>query len=141
MKNSNIGNDSFYSLAEAQARLTEIAKLLKGLRGSVTRVSVSRVPGLFNRANALLSEAEALERRVTKTEAATTLGGASMLEIKTILKSLDFRIKFIASLTEHQELPDEVLSLFKESMKEFQSTKVKLLSKYEEVIWEIELLE
>lgn len=132
---------SSITLAEAYLRVKELDNLMQGLRSAVTRVSSSRVSAMVNKLSELLSESESLIRRVRHTEHSVVIGGTSIADIKLVINTLEGRIKFFSLITERTDLTVETLGVVKESIVKFQSTKDNLLRKYEEVIWEIGLLE
>lgn len=129
------------TLAEAYLRIKELDSLMDGLRSAVTRVSSYRVSSMVNKLGELLSESESLIRRVRHTEHSVSIGGTSIADIKLVVDTLEGRIKFFSLITERNDLTSETLGVIKESIVKFQSTKDNLLRKYEEVIWEIGLLE
>lgn len=132
---------SSMTLAEAYLRIKELDSLMDGLRSAVTRVSSYRVSSMVNKLGELLSESESLIRRVRHTEHSVSIGGTSIADIKLVVDTLEGRIKFFSLITERNDLTSETLGVIKESIVKFQSTKDNLLRKYEEVIWEIGLLE
>jgi hypothetical protein len=141
MSNKIMEDYSSITLAEAYLRVKELDNLMQGLRSAVTRVSSSRVSAMVNKLSELLSESESLIRRVRHTEHSVVIGGTSIADIKLVINTLEGRIKFFSLITERTDLTVETLGVVKESIVKFQSTKDNLLRKYEEVIWEIGLLE
>lgn len=141
MSNKIMEDYSSITLAEAYLRIKELDNLMEGLRSAVTRVSSSRVSAMVNKLGELLSESESLIRRVRHTEHSVSIGGTSIADIKLVIGTLEGRIKFFSLITERTDLTPETLGVIKESIVKFQSTKDNLLRKYEEVIWEIGLLE
>lgn len=137
----NLNKQVSLSLAEAYLRLSEINRLLEGLRSAVTRVSTSKVSVMFNRVSGLLSEHESLRKRIKQTEYYTTLSGTPVCDLKLIIDTLDERIKFFSLVSERTDLSQDTASLIRESIAKFRSTKENLVRKHEEAIWEIELLE
>lgn len=141
MSNKIMEDYSSMTLAEAYLRIKELDSLMDGLRSAVTRVSSYRVSSMVNKLGELLSESESLIRRVRHTEHSVSIGGTSIADIKLVVDTLEGRIKFFSLITERNDLTSETLGVIKESIVKFQSTKDNLLRKYEEVIWEIGLLE
>ena len=127
-------------LAEAMSRVKEIDSLLSGLRLSIARVPHDKVAATFQRASSLISESEALKRRICKTEEVTLLSGTSLTEVKNIISFLEFRIDFYSSVASREALSEEVVELVNSSITQFQSTRDSLVAKYDQSLWEIELL-
>lgn len=128
------------TLAEAYLRVIEIDNLLSSLRSAVTRVSTSKVSTMFTKVSALLSEHGDLKGRIRKTEYSFTLSGTPVCDLKMIIENLEERIKFFSLVSKRTDLSENTIHLIEESTAKFLSTKENLVRKYDEAVWEIELL-